>query len=283
MLDEDELLDVDPKTAIVEALNNLNSAQMASANSAIVSLMSLVQDTFNQKALAAKANSIFVSVIGKFKEVAEIYTASENQAQSAEIKDCEEYLRQASNFLLKFIPQPAIASNIDSELFELLTSSLLTLLPALEETNTQRRNIQALFNCMGENFPVNIVLLSAIKLTEKYIRICVPEEINNPNEEYRKTKDGCKLHQLLLLISRALESCELKKERHEEVDVFTVQTAFSRAAQSILSPPPNSPPKSAIKSSICYVLQKFVKANMIKVGNFVLDNRIFEILLKELG
>jgi hypothetical protein len=68
-----------------------------------------------------------------------------------------------------------------------------------------------------------------------------------------------------LLISRALESCELKKERHDEVDVFTVQTAFSRAAQLILSPPPNSPPKSAIKSSICYVLQKFVKANMIKV------------------
>lgn len=135
LLDEDELLDVDPKTAISEALNNLSSAQMTSANAAIVALMALVQDTFNQKALAAKANSIFVGVIGKFKEVAELYASAQNGGQSMEIKDCEEYLRQASNFLLKFIPQPAVASNIDSELFELLTSSLLTLLPALEETN----------------------------------------------------------------------------------------------------------------------------------------------------
>jgi hypothetical protein len=108
---------------------------MTSANSAIVSLMALVQDTFNQKALAAKANSIFVAVIGKFNEVSEIYTSAQSSDQTTEIKDCEEYLRQASNFLLKFIPQPAVANNIDSDLFELLTSSLLALLPVLEETN----------------------------------------------------------------------------------------------------------------------------------------------------
>lgn len=130
---EDDLLNVDPKTAIAEALNNLNSAQMALANSAVVALMALVQDTFNQKALAAKSNSIFVAVIGKFKEVAELYNSQ--GTHTMETKDCEEYLRQASNFLLKFIPQPAIANGIDGELFELLTSSLLSLLPSFEENN----------------------------------------------------------------------------------------------------------------------------------------------------
>lgn len=135
-LDEDDLLNVDPKTAISEALNNLNSAQMSLANSAIVALMALVQDSFNQKTLASKANSIFVSVIGKFKEVAELHTSQ--QANSIEAKDCEEYLRQASNFLLKFIPQPAVASNIDSGLFESLTQSLLALLTSFEETNVSK-------------------------------------------------------------------------------------------------------------------------------------------------
>lgn len=133
MFDDEALADVDPKAAIIEALNNLNSAQMTLANSALISLMALVQDTFNQKALAAKANSIFVAVIGKFKETAEMYTSQD--AHSTEIRDCEEYLRQASNFLLKFIPQPAVANNIDAELFELLTSSLLSLLPSFEENN----------------------------------------------------------------------------------------------------------------------------------------------------
>lgn len=134
MLNEDELLDVDPKTAITEALNNLNSAQLTLSNSAITSLMALVQDTFNQKALAAKSSAIFMAVIGKFKEVSELYTSAQGE-QTTELKDCEEYLRQSSNFLLKFIPQPAVAVNIDSDMFELLTTALLNLLPALEETN----------------------------------------------------------------------------------------------------------------------------------------------------
>lgn len=82
---------------------------------------------------------------------------------------------------------------------------------------------------------------------------------------YRRTKNGCKLHQLLLVTSRALESCEQKKERHNEVDVYSVQNAFGKASHLIHNPLPNSPPKGAIKSSICYVLQRFVKANMIQV------------------
>jgi hypothetical protein len=92
----------------------------------------------------------------------------------------------------------------------------------------------------------------------------LPEEAENPTEDYRGTKNGNKLHQTLLILSRALESCENNSKRRDEIGVYDVHLAFAKASNLINAQRSKTPAKGGIKSSFCYVLQKFIKTSMIQ-------------------
>ncbi|KAI6232150.1 Cytoskeleton-associated protein 5 [Aphelenchoides besseyi] len=250
----EELASLDPKTVISEALSNLNSAQLVSANSAIVALMALAQDSLNQKLMAEKAFAILSGIITKFHEVSETYTGSH---------DSEEFVCQASNFLLKFVPQRTVASKIDKPLFKAIVGSLLNISASCGEGNSQK-STRHLLHCFSEHADVNVIIFSALEMAADYINPCLIEESNNPDFDYRKMREGHKLHHVYLLITRALEHCESNVERRNELDVYSIHVAFRNLCQPIYNPTVKLPPKSNVKSSTFYVLQKFVKTTMIK-------------------
>ena len=120
---------VDPTIVIAEALTNLGSSQLITANTAIVSLHALAQDTVNQKLMSESAHRILTAIAAKFAEIAKDY---------GDTPEREEFASQASNFLLKFVPQVSVASKIDAPVFETLVRSLLTVVAVCSNKNVSR-------------------------------------------------------------------------------------------------------------------------------------------------
>lgn len=127
-LNDMEIGSVDAKTVIAEALTNLGSSQLITANGAIVSLHALAQDTVNQKLMSESAHRILTAIAAKFAEIAHNH---------GEASDREEFASQASNFLLKFVPQLSVASKIDTPVLDNFTRSLLTILSTGENNNVR--------------------------------------------------------------------------------------------------------------------------------------------------
>ncbi|CAD5229231.1 unnamed protein product [Bursaphelenchus okinawaensis] len=249
----------DPKFVLLDALKALNSTDLIVANGGVVDLFGLAQDAIDARLLTPKTEGIIDALGLRLSECAELLDSDPSPTQE---KNVEDFLKNASNLLLRFIPQKDIAGNIDFELCNKLLKPLFELWFSENVKSDGKSSIKHVVFQIAESISPNVTLVWLARELLPIVKEAVEVEKETKETDYKQTKPG---NQMALMLTTANKAVEVVRGSNvpKKMDLTLIFKSLAPLVEFIVDKSLVSP-QSPIKNSIVGMVQRLVQPLMEK-------------------
>ncbi|CAD5225774.1 unnamed protein product [Bursaphelenchus xylophilus] len=243
----------DPKLVLLDALKALNSTDLVVANGAVVDLFALAQDAIDAKLLAPKTEGIIDPIGFRLTECAELLTSDPSPTQQ---QDVVNFLKNASNFLLRLLPQKDVAKNINPDLFNKLFRPLFELWSLDNVKSEGKSSIKHVAIQLAENVSPNVVFVWLAQAMLPLLREVGEVEKETGEHDYKKTKPGAEFHLLLQTANKVVEV--VREDPQRPLNHLEIHRAFAPLTELALNKSIFSA-QSLIRNGVVGVVQRFIQ------------------------